>query len=95
MTARPEVVALLTDFDVHGFGDSRAAVSRASNCRWVKPRVGDSAGTESRRTCSVGECPWSAAGAYHGPEVAAVGVDVRPSGRDVANLTAGRDQAGG
>jgi hypothetical protein len=27
------------------FDDSRAAVSIASNCRWVRPRVGDSAGT--------------------------------------------------
>ena len=32
---------------------------------------------------------WSAAGAYHGPEVAAVGVDVHGSGRDVVNRTAG------
>ena len=28
------------------FEDSRAAVSRASNCRWVNPRAGDSAGTD-------------------------------------------------
>src|SRR5580698_9834432 len=28
----------------------------ASNCRWVNPRAGDSAGTEGRRTCSAGEC---------------------------------------
>jgi len=35
--------------------DWRAAVSRASNCRWVNPRVGDSAGTAGRRTCSAGE----------------------------------------
>jgi hypothetical protein len=33
-----------------------AAVSSASNCRWVNPRVGDSAGTAGRRTCSAGEC---------------------------------------
>jgi hypothetical protein len=31
-------------------------VSRASNCRWVNPSVGDSAGTAGRRTCSAGEC---------------------------------------
>jgi hypothetical protein len=34
--------------------DSRAAVSRASNCRWVNPRVGDLAGT---RSCSVPPSP--------------------------------------
>jgi hypothetical protein len=36
--------------------DSRAAVSRASNCRCVKPRVGDSGGTVGRRSHSAGEC---------------------------------------
>ena len=30
--------------------DSFAALSRASNCRWVSPRVGDSGGTFGRRT---------------------------------------------
>jgi hypothetical protein len=40
----------------HGFADSLAAVSRASDCRWVNPSVGDSAGTAGRRTCSAGEC---------------------------------------
>jgi hypothetical protein len=40
----------------HGFGDWRAAVSRAPDRRWVNPRVGDSAGTDGRRTCSAGEC---------------------------------------
>ena len=40
----------------HGRGDWRAAVSGAWNCRWVKPRVGDSGGTEDRWTCSAGEC---------------------------------------
>ncbi len=29
---------------------------QASNCRWVNPRVGDSAGTAGGRTCSAGEC---------------------------------------
>jgi hypothetical protein len=38
-----------------GLVDSRAAVSIASNCRWVSPRVGDSGGTLGRRTCSAGE----------------------------------------
>ena len=31
------------------------ALSMASNCRWVSPRVGDSAGTRGRRTYSAGE----------------------------------------
>ena len=35
----------------------QAAVSRASDCRWVNLRVGDSAATAGRRTCSAGECP--------------------------------------
>jgi hypothetical protein len=35
--------------------DWRAAVSSASNCRCVNPRVGDSAGTAGRRTYSAGE----------------------------------------
>jgi hypothetical protein len=39
------------------FGDSRAAVSSASNCRWVRPRVGDSGGTVGLRPYSAGE--WS------------------------------------
>jgi len=37
------------------FGESRAAVRSASNCRCVRPRVGDSADTRGRRTCSAGE----------------------------------------
>ena len=36
--------------------DPRAAVSMASNCRWVNPSVGDSGGTDGRRTYSAGEC---------------------------------------
>jgi hypothetical protein len=36
--------------------ESRAAVSSASNCRWVRLRVGDSAGTVGRRSYSAGEC---------------------------------------
>jgi hypothetical protein len=39
----------------HGSDDWRAAVSSASNCRRVKPKVGDSAATLGRRTCSAGE----------------------------------------
>src|SRR3974390_2037151 len=48
--------SMATSAKSHGFGDWRAAVSRASNCRWVNPSVGDSAGTAGRRTCSAGEC---------------------------------------
>ena len=33
----------------HGLDDSRAAVSRASNCRWVKPRVDDAGLVEPGR----------------------------------------------
>ena len=33
-----------------GLGDRRAAVIRASNCRWPSPSVGDSGGTVGRRT---------------------------------------------
>jgi len=36
--------------------DCLAAVSIASNSRWLRPSVGDSAGTVGRRTYSVGEC---------------------------------------
>jgi hypothetical protein len=45
--------------EVVRLADSRLAVSMASNCRCVKPRVGDSGGTAGRRTCSAGE--WSRA----------------------------------
>ena len=53
---KPSSPSMATSAKSHGFDDSRAAVSRASNCRWVNPKVGDSAGTEGRRTCSAGEC---------------------------------------
>ena len=36
--------------------DSRPALSMASNCTWLSPRVGDSGGTWGRRTYSAGEC---------------------------------------
>ncbi len=36
--------------------ESLAAVSIASNCRWLRPRVGDCGGTLGRRTYSAGEC---------------------------------------
>ena len=53
---KPGSLSMATSAKSDGFEDSRAAVSRALNCRWVKPRVGDSAGTAGRRTCSAGEC---------------------------------------
>jgi hypothetical protein len=37
---------MVTSAKSHGFDDWRAAVSRAANCRWVNPGVGDCAGTE-------------------------------------------------
>ncbi len=39
-----------------GLADTRAAVSMASNCRWVSPRVGDSGGTVGPADVSAGEC---------------------------------------
>jgi hypothetical protein len=54
---RPGKPSMVTRAKLHGSGDWRAAVSRASNCRCVNPSVGDSGGTAGRRTCSAGE--WS------------------------------------
>jgi hypothetical protein len=48
--------SMATSAKSHGSGDWRAAVSSDLNCRWVKPKVGDSAATLGRRTCSAGEC---------------------------------------
>jgi hypothetical protein len=53
---KPSRPSMATSAKSYQFGDWRSAVSRASNCRWVNPRVGDSVGTEGRRTCSAGEC---------------------------------------
>jgi hypothetical protein len=39
----------------NGLIDVRAATIIASNCRCDSPRVGDSAGTEGRRTYAAGE----------------------------------------
>ena len=39
-----EEASMATSAKSQGLPDWRAAVSRASNCRWVNPRVGDSAG---------------------------------------------------
>ena len=53
---RPSSPSMATGAKSYRFADSRAAVSRASNCRRVNPSVGDSGGTDGRRTCSAGEC---------------------------------------
>ena len=42
---RPSSPSRHTSAKSFRLGDCRAAVSRASSCRWVSPRVGDSAGT--------------------------------------------------
>ena len=52
---KPSSPSMATSAKSQWSGDWRAAVSRASNCKWVKPKVGDSAGTVGRRTCSAGE----------------------------------------
>jgi hypothetical protein len=36
---RPSRPSMATSAKSYRFADSRAAVSRASNCRWVNPRV--------------------------------------------------------
>jgi hypothetical protein len=36
---RPSRPSIVTSAKSHGSGDWRAAVSSASNCRWVKPKV--------------------------------------------------------
>jgi hypothetical protein len=36
---------------------SRLAGGGEQGARWVNPGVGDSVGTDGRRTCSAGECP--------------------------------------
>ena len=53
---RPSSPSIVTSAKSHRFAEVLAAVSSASNCRWVSPRVGDSAGTFGRRTYSAGEC---------------------------------------
>jgi hypothetical protein len=53
---RPRRPNIVTSAKSQRLGDCLAAVSRASNCRCVKPKVGDSAGTCGRRMYSAGEC---------------------------------------
>jgi hypothetical protein len=43
--------------EVNWVAESRAAVSSASSCRWVKPRVGDSGGTFGRRRSRPASAP--------------------------------------
>jgi hypothetical protein len=54
---RPRSPSIATSAKSQVFGDSRAAVRSASNCRCVNPRVGDSGGTARRRTCSAVSAP--------------------------------------
>ena len=50
---RPSSPSMATSAKSYRRGDCRAAMSRASNCRRVNPRVGDSAGTVGRRTVAA------------------------------------------
>ena len=52
---RPSRPSMVTRAKSYRLVDVRAAVSMASNCRWVSPNVGDSGGTVGRRTYSAGE----------------------------------------
>ena len=52
----PNSPSIVTSAKSQKLSDSLAAVSNASNCRWVSPKVGDSVGTLGRRTYSAGEC---------------------------------------
>jgi hypothetical protein len=52
---KPSRPSMATSARSHELGDWRAVASKASNCRWVNPSIGDSAGTVGRRTCSAGE----------------------------------------
>ncbi len=51
----PSNPSMVTSAKSHRLGECFAAVSSASNCRWVSPSVGDSTGTLGRRTYSDGE----------------------------------------
>jgi hypothetical protein len=54
---RPSSPSMATSAKSFRLADWRAAVSNASNCRCVNPRVGDSADTAGRRPYSAGEWP--------------------------------------
>ena len=56
---RPSSPSMATSAKSHRSGDWRAAVSRASNCRWVKPSVGDS-GAQPRGGRAQGWVPHDA-----------------------------------
>jgi hypothetical protein len=57
---KPGSPGIATGAKPQGFSDWRAAVSRAPDCRWVKPSVGDPAGTTGRRTCPAAQLPMMA-----------------------------------
>ena len=84
---KPSRPGMTTSAKSYGFGDCRAAVGRAPNCRWVNPGVGDSAGAEGRRTCSAGE--WSRTRRGRGPVDSAVNRE--PPGRCVSSTSVVRD----
>ena len=50
----PSRPSMATRAKSYGLGEWRAAVSRASNWRWVNPRVGDSAGPARARRTRLG-----------------------------------------
>ncbi len=52
----PSSPSIVTRAKSNGLVEVRAAVSIASNCRWLSPSVGDSGGTVGRRRYSAGEC---------------------------------------
>jgi len=52
---KPRRPSMATRAKSDWFGDWRAVLRMASNCRCPNPRVGDSVGTGGRRTCSVGD----------------------------------------
>lgn len=52
----PNSPSIATKAKSEGWAESRAAVSRASNCRCESPSVGDSLATRGLRTYSAGEC---------------------------------------
>jgi hypothetical protein len=53
---RPSSPSRQTSAKSYRLAESRAQLRSVSNCRWVNPRVGESAGTAGRRTYSAGEC---------------------------------------
>jgi hypothetical protein len=58
---KPSSPGMATSAKSHGSGDCRAAVSRASNCRWVTPvwvtRRAPEGGARARRVNAPASCP--------------------------------------